>query len=313
MATAPSDFSRMLVSPPSLLPGDGIVVEAAAEAVQILLVLSDETQQFFGDLAIARAPHQQCSAPKISVVSASTAVAPISRQHVRADAQRRIGGDAGEGIGAAAVQSQDDLRSRHFDALFGGGLFHQRLRSRAARLRQRPRVPPLILQRHADQAAGCAAHSARGNDRSGSLRSPGPRITAAETFGCASTPASVRRSCSVSGPMAWPQPSPCGKATTPSTFGRQRLAVEALRDQLRRMRGAVAGRHHGDVVARAHAAVLARVAEKCRHLLAAASGSGIVAGREFVVASPALRTPGCACGCAAPGSMACLARPMAWP
>ena len=59
MATAPSDFSRMLVSPPSLFPGDGIVVEAAAEAGQVLLVASDEAQQLLRHLPVARAAHQQ--------------------------------------------------------------------------------------------------------------------------------------------------------------------------------------------------------------------------------------------------------------
>ncbi len=47
------------------------------------------------------------------------------RQHVRADAQRRIGGDAGEGIRSAAVQSQHDFRSRNLRAFFGGHLFHE--------------------------------------------------------------------------------------------------------------------------------------------------------------------------------------------
>ncbi len=44
--------------------------------------------------------------------------------------------------------------------------------------------------------------------------------------------------------------------------GRQRFAVEAARDQLGSMRGAVAGGHHGDIVARAHRAIRARITEK---------------------------------------------------
>ena len=44
-------------------------------------------------------------------------------------------------------------------------------------------------------------------------------MMAAPTLGWARTPARVRRSWSVSGPMEWPQPSPWGKATMPSTWG----------------------------------------------------------------------------------------------
>ncbi len=73
-----------------------------------------------------------------------------------------------------------------------------------------------------------------------------------------------------------------GKRDDAIDIGRQRLAIVAARDQVRRVRRAIAGRHHGDVVTRAHAAILARVAEErggiracCRH--------GRFRSREFVV------------------------------
>ena len=50
--------------------------------------------------------------------------------------------------------------------------------------------------------------------------------------------------------------------------GRQRFVLKAGRDQLGGVRRAVAGRHHGDVVARPYPAVLAPIAEKCRNVLA---------------------------------------------
>ena len=80
---------------------------------------------------------------------------------------------------------------------------------------------------------------------------------------------------------------------------RQRLRPHSSRDRFRRMRRAVAGRHHRDVVPRAHAAVLARVArEKCGH---GASGSGIRNSpwREIRSRGSTPRTRDCACGCAA--------------
>ncbi len=43
---------------------------------------------------------------------------------------------------------------------------------------------------------------------------------------------------------------------------REFLICEAVRDQLGRVRGAIAGRHHRNVVARAHSPVSAPVAEK---------------------------------------------------
>ena len=63
---------------------------------------------------------------------------------------------------------------------------------------------------------------------------------------------------------------------------RQRLVVEALRDQFRGVRRAVTGRDHGDVVARPDAAVLARIAEEGRHFRGR-FGVGDFARWEFVV------------------------------
>ena len=50
------------------------------------------------------------------------------------------------------------------------------------------------------------------------------------------------------GPIAWPQPSPCGNDTIPSTFGRQLLPVETPLDEFDGMRGAIAGCDHRNIV-----------------------------------------------------------------
>ena len=116
----------------------------------------------------------RCSAPKISVVSASTGRAARAGQHVRADAQRRVGGDAGERIRAAAVQSQHDFRRGRLNALLGRGTARS---ARAISLRAASTVAARAaarLQRHARPAGRCAAHPRPSNDRSGSPRSPGP-------------------------------------------------------------------------------------------------------------------------------------------
>ena len=48
---------------------------------------------------------------------------------------------------------------------------------------------------------------------------------------------------------------------------RHHVVLEACRDELRRVRGAVARGDHGDVVARAGAAIIAREAEERRHIV----------------------------------------------
>ena len=98
--------------------------------------------------------------------------------------------------------------------------------------------------------------------------------------------------------MAWPQPSPCGKRHHAIDVRRQRFAVEAGGDQLGGMRGAVAGGHHRDVVARAHAAVFALIAEEGRHRRGARR-AGRSRRREIRSRTSVLRTRRCACGVAA--------------
>ena len=63
--------------------------------------------------------------------------------------------------------------------------------------------------------------------------------------------------------------------------GGQRCAIEAVRDQLGGVRRAVAGRHYGDIVARTHGPVLARIAQKSGR--GAARWQRSFAGWEFVV------------------------------
>ncbi len=50
-------------------------------------------------------------------------------------------------------------------------------------------------------------------------------------------------------------------------IGRQCVVLKTSSDQLRGMRRAVAGRNHCNVVARPHAAILPRIAEKCGNVL----------------------------------------------
>ena len=125
LATAPSDFSRMLLSPPALLPGDGIVVEAAVEAVQIALVPVANPSSFSATPRLRARRTSRCSAPKISVVSASTGAAADLGQHIGANAQRRIRRHARKRIRAAAIQAQHDLRSRRFGTPLRGRTLDQ--------------------------------------------------------------------------------------------------------------------------------------------------------------------------------------------
>ena len=70
-----------------------------------------QAEQFLGDFAIARAPHQQVlGAEDLGGLGQHRRAAELGQQ-VRAVAQRGIGGDAGERIRSAAIQAQDDLRS----------------------------------------------------------------------------------------------------------------------------------------------------------------------------------------------------------
>ena len=85
---------------------------------------------------------------------------------------------------------------------------------------------------------------------------------AAETLGCASTPA--KRAPQLLGirPDGVPAAFAVRKRDHAIDVGGQGFAFEAARDQFGGVRGAVAGRHHRDIVARAHAAVLARIAHE---------------------------------------------------
>ncbi len=64
----------------------------------------------------------------------------------------------------------------------------------------------------------------------------------------------------------WPQPSPCGNATTPSTPCGKRLDGKPRGDQFCSMRGAVARGDHRNIVARTNPPVLPLISKKCRNL-----------------------------------------------
>ncbi len=177
------------------------------------------------------------------------------REKIAADAQRGIRGDAGEGIGAAAIEADGDFRRGHRHALFGGGAFDPLVDGAARGFDGGARAAG-ILQRHADQAIG--ARSARAqimidlihfaaqpeNDRRRNIRmiqDAAKRAPELRQIGAGRLSASIamrERDHSVDA---------CG----------QRGFVVARRDPFGGVRGAVAGGDHGDVVARAGAAVLA--------------------------------------------------------
>src|ERR1039458_3577389 len=68
----------MLVRPPSLLPGDGLSLKLPAKRVKYCLQPWTKLNSFSATCRLRARRTNRCSAPKISVVSASTAVAPIS-------------------------------------------------------------------------------------------------------------------------------------------------------------------------------------------------------------------------------------------
>ena len=235
---------------------------------------------------------------------------PISASRSRAAAQRRVGGDAGERIRAAAVQTQHDPGSGRFDAPLGGGASRSSARSSRRAASTVARVPPLDCSVMPSQAPARAPSP--GNARSGCPRSPGPGSPRPRRW---DAPAR-RRACAAVGrcPVRSnaPQPSPCGNATTPSTLGGSVSPAIAAGDQLGGVGGAVAGRHHGDVVARADAAVLARVAEEGGTSAQRAGGAGSPQlGNSYSGGTP--RRPELwVCTCS-PGLDRRCARPIAWP
>ena len=79
----------MLVSPPSLFPGDGLSSKLPPKRFRYCLVSFDEAQQSLGHLPVARAPHQQMlGAEDLGGLGQHRRRADRG-QHVATDAERR--------------------------------------------------------------------------------------------------------------------------------------------------------------------------------------------------------------------------------
>ena len=250
-------------------------------------------KQLLRHLPIARAPHQQVLGAENLGGLGQHRRAAQSRQQVRAVAQRGVGGDAGKRIRPAAVQPQHDLRSRRRRALFGGRLLDES-RDFAARRLDRAARAAAILQRQARQPRTARRAPARGNGRSGWSRIPAPESPPPKRW---DAPARRSACAAVGRRRDRKRARSLRRAERPPRHPRSAAEFRrvAVGDQLGGMRRAIAGRHHRDVVARAHAAVLARVALK--------SGLGPRARRQrrfrggkLVIAAPVPRTADCGCG-----------------
>src|ERR1700692_797374 len=85
LAIAPSDFSRIVVSPPALLPGLGLAfISAPSRAVY-------SSHQLFADLAADRAPRQQMLGAVGLRGLRQNDGAAMPHQKIARRAQRRIG------------------------------------------------------------------------------------------------------------------------------------------------------------------------------------------------------------------------------
>src|SRR5205814_3569339 len=89
LATAPSDFSRIVVSPPALLPGDGLLSMLPPPARVYSRHQSSCASSRRPTSSLTERRVSRCSAPNTSGVSASTEVPPAPTS--RSDATPRAG------------------------------------------------------------------------------------------------------------------------------------------------------------------------------------------------------------------------------
>jgi len=88
---APSDFSRMVVSPPALLPGLGLAFGALA--LGVFFPPAHQRHQLFADLAADRAARQQMFGAIGLRRFRQDHGAAVPHQQIACGTQRRIGGD----------------------------------------------------------------------------------------------------------------------------------------------------------------------------------------------------------------------------
>jgi len=243
-----------------------IVVKAAAELAQVAFILLDAGEQFLSDLRVARAAQQEMLRAEDFGGFGEHGGSALFDKEVAAVAKRRVGGNAGKGVGAAAIQPEDYFGKRDFDAFLRGSAFDVLVNVPASRFYRAQRSAGILkcktLQSggRAGGPVGTAAQimidlvdfAPEAQDEGGrnvgmienafesalQLLGVGThRLTAAFAVRESDDTINVR-----------------GKL-----FG-----GEALRDQFGGVGSAVAGSDHGDVVARAGAAIGARIAEEGR-------------------------------------------------
>ena len=101
----------MVVSPPALLPGLGLAFGALA--LGVFFPPAHQRHQFFADLAADRAPRQQMLGAIGFRGLRQNDGAAVANQQIARSAQRRIGGDAGITVRAAALQRHGQLAGGH--------------------------------------------------------------------------------------------------------------------------------------------------------------------------------------------------------
>ncbi len=234
-----------------------VEVVLVAEARQVLLVAFEKAEKSLGDGAAARAFHQQMLRAEALRRFGQHRRAAVTGQQIAADPERRVGGDPRERIGSAAVQAHHEFSGRNLRALPGGGFREQR-RDRVARRRDGLRRPAGFLQRQALQPDALRPALAEviadlirlaaqaDQDGAGDIRVRHHARDRAAQFSRIGVAAAVA----------------VREADHAVDARRQRVVFITAGDQFHGMRGAVAGGDHGDVVARAGAAVRAQVAAK---------------------------------------------------
>ena len=119
---APSDFSRMVVSPPALLPGDGLAfISAPSRAVYSSHQRISPTSFSPTSRVCGAAGQQVLGAVGLRRLGQDDGAA-LCHQQVAGHAERRVGGHAGIAVAAAALQRHGQLACRAGLAVHGIGL-----------------------------------------------------------------------------------------------------------------------------------------------------------------------------------------------
>ena len=101
------------MSPPALLPGEGLLFISPPFLARVVLPPLDDADELLADLAGRGAAGQQVLGAVDLRRLAEDGGAALLDEQVGGVAERRVGGDAGIAVGAAALQRQHDLGDRH--------------------------------------------------------------------------------------------------------------------------------------------------------------------------------------------------------